>query len=398
MKFKISILTCILASSFLVGCNGAEANEATPAVAIEDEIVLRTVETEKISTMSMSNSMEYSGRVAPSKEVSVASNMSGKILTANFDIGDTVNEGDVLVIVDDSDLVDNMRNMEANYAISELNFRNSEKIYNNNIILFDEGVISQSDIDQIIYSYETAKANLYSLEVQMDILESSMEDTVLTSPTTGVVTIKNVEEGGYANLGSPAYTIVNLNPVRINVGVSEHLINTISVGQTLPVKISAVSNSTLSGEVAVINPLMDQTGMYTIGIDVANPDYKIKSGMLADVTFVLQSSGNAVAVPTNAIISKDTGNYIYLINREEDGKITVKETKVTTGMENGNMTQITSGVSAGREIVIKGQTYISDGEEVKLPAEYIRQEVIEVVEESEELEENSENGETQEEE
>lgn len=373
-KVNKVIFTCILSTTVLVGCDMFYADQEV--IETSTQTILRTIETDVTSTMSMSNSMEYSGRVVPSKEVTIVPNMSGKIIECNFDIGDFINKNDRLITIDDSDLVDNMRNLEASYSLSELNFRNAERIYNNNIILFDEGVISQADIDQIIYSYDTAKANLYSLEVQMDILNSSMKDTVLYAPSEGVVTAKNVEIGGYASMGSPAYTLVTLDPIRVNVGVSEHLINTVSQGQTLPVNISAVSNKAFTGTVALINPLMDSTGMYTIEIDIPNENNLIKSGMLADVTFVLQSAGNAIVVPANAVVSKDNNSYLYLVNRHDDGSVTVKETLVTTGMENGEMIQITSGVSAGREIVIKGQTYISDGEEVQLSREYLREEII----------------------
>lgn len=387
MKLKKTILPCVALSMLLTGCD--MLNEETEEVVNTTDVILRTVDTDRISTMSMADTMIYSGRVAPSKEVTVVPSMSGKIIECNFDIGDFVNKDDRLIVIDDSDLVDNMRNLEASYALSEINFRNTEKTYNNNIILFDEGVIAKADIDQIIYSYDTAKANLYSLEVQMDILQSNMKDTVLYAPSEGVITAKSVEVGGYASMGSPAYTLVTLDPIRVNVGISEHLINDISLDETFPISISAVSDSQFSGTVAMINPLMDSTGLYTVGIDIDNPDGLIKSGMLADVTFTLQAAGNAVVVPANAVVTKDDGNYIYLINRNEDGTATAKETKVTTGMSNGEMIQITSGASAGREMVTKGQTYISDGEQVQISTEYVREEVAPESEETE----NSENSE-----
>lgn len=377
MKSNIYNLTVIgFTSIALVGCSMdlTTLKQESKTVSAVAQVSLRSVEVTVAGTSSMSESMVFSGRVNPSRQANIVASMGGKVLECPFDVGDFVNEGDPMFIVDTSDLVDNMKNLNANYALAELNFRNAEKIYNNNVMLYDEGIISKSDMDQIIYSYETNRANLYTLEVQMEILEESLLDATTYSTISGIIASKNIEVGGYATQSSSAYTIVDMSPVRINVGIPEQLINSIRLGQELPVSIKAVSEDIFTGTVAMINPLMDNSGTYTIGVDVENPENLIKSGMLADVSFLIYDTGATIVIPVNAILTKGDKTYVYELHGN-----TVKETEVSTGMEDGELIEITSGLSSGSSVVTKGQTYLSDGESVNI-SKTIQLDLPEVIE------------------
>ncbi|MFI3175156.1 MAG: efflux RND transporter periplasmic adaptor subunit [Bacillota bacterium] len=376
MKIK-AIIVSIMAMCLFVGCEAlqeqqlsltnATQEEDIAETEVEEEVVtLRSVEVATVETQEVSNVVKYSGRVSPSKQMSVTPMMAGKVTSSSYKVGDYVAEGAVLFEIDDQDLQDNMRSLEANYAITELAFKNAERMYENNAVLFQEGIIAQTDMDQLTYSYESSKANLYSLEVQMETLRHAMEYTTVTSPLSGVVTQKNIETGDVVSQGTPTYVIVDLSPVTIQVGVSEQLVNSVRVGDRVSVLITAASVEPFQGTVTTINPVMDQTSTYPIGISVPNSGNLIKSGMLSEVTFVLESVPNAVMIPASAIITKNDGSYVYVAERHEDGTSIVKETLITTGIQTGEYVQAVTGLAVGEEIVVKGQGYLIDDEAVNI--------------------------------
>lgn len=339
-----------LCAVLFAGCGQEEAPE---------EKVLRTVETETVGKTAIASGFSYSGKAAPSKEVSVVPTMPGKVINFNYDVGDTVREGAVLFSVDSADLQNNLRSLEANYHVAELNCANAKTTYENNKLLFDEEIISQAEFDQIKLGYETAEANLAATQVQIDNLKKNIADCTVTSPMTGVIAQRGVERGGFASQAAPAYTVMDLSTIKVEVGVSEQVVNTISIGDEVAVKMTAVSAEPLKGTVSTISPSAGQTGTYTVKIELNNQDGAIKAGMLAEVSFTTEQSEEAFVLPRNAVLTKDGETYVYILEGN-----TVKKTIVETGIETGETIEIKSGLSDGMEVVTKGQTYVSDGEEV----------------------------------
>ena len=99
--------------------------------------------------------------------------------------------------------------------------------------------------------------------------------------------------------------------------------------------------------------------MYTVKVELDNADGMIKSGMMAEVNFTAESAEDTIVLPRNAVITKDDETYVYIVKGGVAKKVIVE-----TGIEAGETIEITKGLKDGDDVVTKGQTYISDGEEV----------------------------------
>lgn len=350
MKQKLIIFS--LCAVLLAGC----AKEAP-----EEEIVLRSVEVTTIGKDSISNSFSYSGKAAASKEISVAPTIPGEVMSYHFEVGDSVRENQVLFTVDSSTLNDQLRSSEANYNASKLNLANVEKTYTNNKVLAEQGIIAQTELDQTKLTYETAKANIEALEVNLDILKKQIRDCTVTSPMSGVIVTRNVERGSYASQSAPAYVIMDLSKIKVEVGVSEQAVNSIKIGDEVQVRMSAVSDTPLIGNVSTISPTSSATGTYLVKVELNNKDGRIKSGMLADVNFTKEQAVDVLVLPRSSVLSKDGETYIYIVDGD-----TAKKTLVTTGIDTGETVEITSDLPEGTQVVTRGQTYLSDGEKVTI--------------------------------
>ena len=95
---------------------------------------------------------------------------------------------------------------------------------------------------------------------------------------TGVIATRGVEKGSFASQAAPAYTVMDLSTIKVEVSVSEQVLNTIQVGDKVSVLMTAASETPLTGTVATIAPAAEQTGMYTVKVELDNKDGKIKSG------------------------------------------------------------------------------------------------------------------------
>ncbi|MDD4843596.1 MAG: efflux RND transporter periplasmic adaptor subunit [Anaerotignum sp.] len=353
MTKKLIVLS--LCTVLLAGC----ANGATE----EETAVLRNVEVAAVGIDSISNDFSYSGKAAASKEISVVPTIPGEVTSYNFEVGDTVRENQVLFTVDSSDLTDKLRSSEASYKASVLKLENTEKTYNNNVVLFEQGIISQTEMDTIKLSYESEKASIEALDISLEVLKKQISDCTVTSPMSGVIVTRNVERGGFISQSTPAYVIMDLYTIKVEVGVSEQAVNSIHVGDEVQVTMTAVSDTPLVGKVSTISPASDQSGTYSVKVELDNKDGLIKSGMLADVNFTKEKAEDAVVLPREAVLTKNGETYVFIV----EGDV-AKKTPVTTGIDTGETIEITSGLPVGTQVVTRGQTYISDGEQVEISA------------------------------
>lgn len=348
-KVLIALALCMALGS---GCGKEE---------VEKEKTLRSVEVMTVGKSDIASEFTYTGKAAPSKEVSVVPTVPGKVTSFNYEVGDKVAKGAVLFTVDATDLQNSLRAAEAGYNVAKLARDNAKNTYDSNKLLYDEEIISKSEFDQIKYAYEAADAQLASAQVQMDTLQKNISDCTVTSPMTGVIATRGVEVGGFASSAAPAYTVMDLSTIKVEVGISEQTVNTIKIGDKVDVLMTAISEVPLEGVVSTIAPATAQTGMYTVKVELNNSKGIIKSGMMAEVSFTAESSDDTIVLPRNAVITKEDETYVYVVEKGAAKKVAVE-----TGIEAGETIEIAKGLKKGDNVVTKGQTYLSDGEEVNV--------------------------------
>lgn len=203
-----------------------------------------------------------------------------------------------------------------------------------------------------------------SVMTQLDIARKSLNDTSVVSPITGTITQKNINETNMVSAQSVPFVIVDDSVMKVNVNVSENIINSISLGDEVMINISAYSQEPVKGKISNITPAADTTGTYPVKIEIQNADGKIKGGMKAELSFISDQSSGNIVVPLDTVLTNQTSSYVYVV---ENGKAVKKE--VTTGVENGTDIEILSGVNVGENIIVKGQNYVNDGVGVKVVTE-----------------------------
>ncbi|WMI82439.1 efflux RND transporter periplasmic adaptor subunit [Anaerotignum sp. MB30-C6] len=328
------------------------------------------VETLRVSKDTLTDTANYSGVIVPSSTVNVLSTISGDVNKKYYEVGERVNKESVLFDMDTEDILDSVNIAEVTAANAKnavekakIALNNASHDYDVNAQLFDAGVIAKNTFDNIKTTYELAKlslqdaGNAYKVaETQLSMNRKTLQDASVKSPIKGVVLESNVNENAFLSAGTIAYVIINLDVINIEVNVTEDIINTIRLGDSVDVKIASVSEEYFKGNVISISPGANSDGTFKVKIEVLNSDNLLKSGMFAEVDFVKNYLENVLTVPVNSVLSENGQNYVYIV---EDG--IAKKMAVKLGFDHGDNIEILEGLSENMLVVTKGQQYVSDG-------------------------------------
>lgn len=207
-----------------------------------------------------------------------------------------------------------------------------------------------------------AESSRASILAQIASAEKTLNDATVKSPISGIITACNVKAGTVLSQGATApFTIIDMSSVNIEVNVSEQIINTLHIGDSVDIKVSAISDTPIKGKIITVNPAANTTGTYAVKIEIDNSNSQLKSGMFGEVYFAKEKSDDAIILPRSAIISNDTETYVMV---EENG--IAKKVNITLGVDTGTEVEVTSGLQENINIIVKGQSYLTDGDAVEV--------------------------------
>lgn len=422
------VLSVALLSACVFSSCGAQQTEQASAPVEEVAVTPTAVVVSKAEKGDIQSEYTYSGKVKPNEEIDVVATVAGKVENLYFDVGDKVEKDDILLHIDTTDLENNLLVLQAQLeaidaniktaqtsvdlvngatmqtqiasaksalAQAEIAYNDMQTTYEQNKALYESGIISKSDMDktesglknaQIAYeqaktSYDllvnevpkenerkandalaAAKASRKSVEAQINNAEKSLEDADLKSPISGIIASCNAVEGAMLSQSAgPAFVVINTETVKMSVGVSEQLINRLAIDQTVTAKVSAASDQPFEGRIVQIAPAPNQTGTYDVEIELQNPDGILKSGMFGEVSFAKEKHEDVLVLPRDAVLSSDNENYVFTV---ENG--IAKKTPVSIGLDTGDRIEVVDGLHEGADVVIKGQTYLSDGDPISI--------------------------------
>ena len=160
----------------------------------------------------------------------------------------------------------------------------------------------------------------------------------------------------------PAVTIADVSSLEINTSISENLIGKVKKDDSVDIFIKTLSNEPYSGKIIAISPApATGTLTYPVTISVEDKDENIKAGMFAEVQIVTDKREDVICIPSDAVFVKSGESKVVVLN---DNIPTLKT--VSTGLDNGTMVEITSGITIGETIVVSGQQYVVEGEPVNI--------------------------------
>jgi RND family efflux transporter MFP subunit len=222
-------------------------------------------------------------------------------------------------------------------------------------VLYQEGAVSLNDYDQ-------AKVQLQSAQSAYTTAADAYGNTRVTSPIDGYVTSLNVSVGSMLSPGAPVASVANVSDLIINATVSEYLVGHLRKDDLVEIRISTLGEQTYQGKVTAISPAPAKgTLTYPVKFSVVNPDGIIKAGMFAEILITSDQREDVLAVPSDAVIVKNGESMVVILEKDIPSY-----RKITTGLDDGTLVEVTSGLSEGETIVVEGHQFVTENVKVKI--------------------------------
>ena len=395
------VSACAVVALSLSGCarQSASTDRAQP-----DPIAVRVATPKHVRVPA---EVVVSGTVeTPSAPTSLGFLVSGKVIRVGPREGDFVKAGEVLAVIDPADFQFAVQGAIAQSALARAqnekasvsarpevveqaraNLSQVEDEFHRMKTLYEKKSLAPNDFKKYETAYtnaqqqygqakdgaqredkSAAKATLEQAEAAERIARKRLSDSTLIAPVSGFISKRNIEEGAMASPGTPVFTIVELDPVEIQVGVPETDVRLVHKGQQAIVTASARPGVTFSGKVRLVNVSAEpQTRTYMVRIKVPNPKGALLVGMIAEARILGSETLDVLTLPGQALVRDPQGApqvFVYFPNEKR-----VYARRVTAGGIMGRDVQIIDGVKDSDSIVVAGQQLVREGSVVSAKEE-----------------------------
>ena len=336
---KIYLIT-LSAALVLAGCTQKKNSQQQAALAAQPQA--QAVKVMSAARQNVKQDGTYSATVQANAVNNIAPQSGGRIQKINVEVGDFVSAGQVLAEMDRVQLDQ-----------AKLRLSNTETELGRLKQLYEQGGLAQSD-------YEAAELNY---EVSKSTYDNLLENTILRSPVSGVVTARNYDRGDMYAMAAPIFTVQQIVPVKILVGISEADYTKVKKGDKVTLTVDALPGRTYSGSIRRIYPTIDPlTHTVNIEVSVPNQNRELRPGMYAKVNVTFGQSSNIV-VPDAAVVRLQGSGQrnVFIV---EDGIAVQRE--VSLGRHFDGRYEILSGIEEGEQVVVKGGSALRNGAAVEV--------------------------------
>lgn len=284
--------------------------------------------------------------------VTVSADLPGIVAKINFESGQFVKKGDVLVELDTRQEVSQLAALDAQRDLAKINFDRSQE-------LAKQGVISRQDYDRAIADHKQTEANVAETQ-------ATIERKTIRAPFSGVLGIRKVNLGQYLAAGAAIVPLQALNPIYVDFGVPQQEAAKVRVGSNLRVVSEDLAGRQFGGRVTALDSVVDQTTRnLQVQATLPNPEGKLKPGMFVQVEFGVGVSRDVVTLPASAISYAPYGDSVFVIAEMKDPKGQtyrgVRQQFVKVDGSRGDQVAVVSGVNPGDEVVTSGVFKLRNG-------------------------------------
>ncbi|MGH8371468.1 MAG: efflux RND transporter periplasmic adaptor subunit [Gammaproteobacteria bacterium] len=300
------------------------------------------------------------GNLAPVSGADISNQLAGNVTAINFESGQDVSKGQLLVQLDDSSEQAQLEGLQAQEKLAELNAKRAHDI-------FAKHLISQSDVD-------TADSNLKQAKSNVANMLATIDKKAIHAPFAGHAGIRNVNPGQYLPDGTVIVTLQALDHMYANFSLPEQALPSLTVGEHVEVNVDAYPEQKFSGVINAIDSKVDpDTHNVRVQAFISNPRHLLRAGMFANVTVFAGKPVQLVTIPKAAVNYSLYGDSVFIVTPDKDAKgddgkpvLKVKETFIKLGEEQGTRVAVTEGVKGGDMIVTSGQQKLHSGTEVSI--------------------------------
>jgi membrane fusion protein (multidrug efflux system) len=298
------------------------------------------------------DSLSVIGSMEAVHGVMVSADLPGTVSKINFESGQSVKQGEVIVELDTRQERAQLAALEAQRDLAKINFGRTQK-------LVDEGVLSRQEYDTSVASQKQTEANVGEIR-------ATIERKTIRAPFSGILGIRKVNLGQYLAAGNPIVQLQSLNPIYVDFGVPQQAGAQVKVGSHVTVTAQDLAGKVFKGTVNAQDAVIDEaTRNVQVQATLENPQGKLRPGMFVQVEMHYGTPREAVTLPASAISYAPYGDSVFVITDLKDPKGNtyrgVRQQFVKIDGSRGDQVAVVSGVKPGEEVVSSGVFKLRNG-------------------------------------
>jgi membrane fusion protein, multidrug efflux system len=325
-----------------------------------------TISAGAAQVMTWDNRLEAIGSFVPVNGADVTTEAGGIVTAIHFESGARVTRGAPLVTLDSANEAAELRRLQAQAELAELNRSRREKLY-------QLEAVSKADYDAAVTEANAAKA---AAEAQ----RAKLAQKNIRAPFAGVLGIRRVNVGEYLAPGTAIVTLQTLDPIFFDFSLPEQQLAAVAPGLKVGVEVDAFPGETFAGEVVAIEPKVDEaTRNFRLRARLANTELKLRAGQFGKVQVVLPGERELLVVPRTAISYNSFGTSVFVVQKKKDAPpppekpmpgmpphtdLEVVQRFVKTGDARGDYVAVAEGLKEGEEVATSGLLKLRNGQPV----------------------------------
>lgn len=363
---KIGIVVCV-AGFILAGWGIMQRSNAN--IALGKEAATMAMPTVAVVTPGLAEGparLVLPGNLEPLNSAAIYAQTNGYIKEWLVDIGDAVEKGQLLAILDAPELLHQLAQAKADYATALAEQQNAQSMAerSNSLMARNSGAISREEVEQRVNDAQAKTAATRAASANIQRLEALQGFTQLTAPFAGVVTSRSAQLGDLVVAGNagarPLFTVSDTQRMRVYVRVPQSYAAQMQVGQSAHLIVPGYAERTFTAQVTRSARAVDrESGSLLVELQAENPQGILLPGAYAQVSFTL-STAHAIKVPGSAILYRDETPSVATI--DSNNLVTLKPVQI--GRDEGNRVEIVAGITVDDRVIVTPPDAIRNGDEV----------------------------------
>jgi RND family efflux transporter MFP subunit len=353
VRATVGLLALTALMTAAAGCGGGE--EPAHYEPKEVRVALATAARTTVPRL-----VTATGALEAQNAVEVSTRLMGHVREVLVRSGESVEAGQILVRIDETDMQARKRQAEAAIAEARAVLDNAETNVDRFERLYAENSVSKSQLDDVRTARDRALAGLQRAEANLAEVEVQLGYLRIKSPTAGTVTRRLVDPGDMANPGQPLVTLEQNNVMKVRAGISERDIDLVDVGGDVRVMVTSLDNAVFEVPVARVLPAANpMSRTFDLEAYLPNDDGRLRSGMFARVEVAI-GAREAVLVPETSLHTRGQLTGVWIVNEKDEAHLRW----IRTGQALDDSVEVVSGLQGGETIVLRADQPLVEGDKV----------------------------------
>jgi multidrug efflux system membrane fusion protein len=357
----------LLSSLILAGCSSSADSKQAKAQAAAPRAV--SVAVAKVQQQDVPVYLVGLGSVTAFYTANIKSRVDGQIMRVNFKEGQTVKQGELLIIIDPRPYQVQLEQMQAQLFKDQATLRDAKLNLDRYTTLIPSGSIAQQQVDTQKSTVDQLDGQVRTDQAQIDNAKLQLIYCNITAPFTGRVGLRQVDPGNIVHAAdtNPMLILTQLQPIAVIFTLAEDELPAVAAhmkNATLQVEAYSRDDQTklATGKLQTIDNQIDQTtGTAKLKAVFSNEDNKLWPNQFVNANLLLETRKNSTVVPTPAILRGPQGTFVYAVKPDK----TVEARVVNISLTQGNITVVASGVNPGDTVVTDGQDKLQTGSAIE---------------------------------